>query len=84
MVNCSGSSRGLNAQWEKIGIEAGFVAFSSASDSVERNRDNKKLFNADGGHLSPEGNLLFGHAFATELSESGMISALLRNEARAQ
>lgn len=80
MVNCNGSPRGLNAQWEKIGKDAGFVVFTSPSDAVERSRGNKKLFYTDGAHLSPEGNLMFGQAFAKELVESGILSALLNKK----
>jgi lysophospholipase L1-like esterase len=80
IVNCCASKDGLNGQWENLGTEAGFTTFSGPLDTIERNKGNKKLFLADGGHLSPEGNALFGRAFGQALFDSGIISAMLKNK----
>src|SRR5262249_25778210 len=44
MVNCCASKDRLNGQWENLGTEAGFLTFSGPSDTIERNKANKKLF----------------------------------------
>jgi|SRR5215467_1545968 len=80
MVNCCTSKDRLNGQWENLGTEAGFLTFSGPSDTIERNKANEKLFLLDGGHLSPEGNALFGRAFGQALFDSGLISAMLKNK----
>jgi lysophospholipase L1-like esterase len=80
MVNSCASEDGLNAQWENLGTEAGFTTFSGPSDTIERNKANKKLFFLDGAHLSPEGNALFGRAFGQALFDSGIISTMLKNK----
>ena len=83
MINCCAKKDRLNGQWENLGTEAGFTTFSSPSDTIERNKANKKLFFTDGGHLSPEGNALFGRAFGQALFDSGIISAMLKNKSLA-
>jgi lysophospholipase L1-like esterase len=80
MVNPCTSKGRLNGQWENLGTEAGFLTFSGPSDAIEGNRANKKLFVSDGGHLSPEGNALFGRAFVQALFDSGIVSAMLKNK----
>jgi hypothetical protein len=80
MVNPCTSKDRLNGQWENLGTEAGFLTFSGPSDTIERNKANKKLFVSDGGHLSPEGNALFGRAFGQALFDSGIVSAMLKNK----
>lgn len=82
MVSCSASKGGLNAQWEKLGQEAGFITLAAPSDAIEKSKRDKKLFYLDGAHLSPEGNELYGRAFAQALSEQGRIAALLKEKAR--
>jgi lysophospholipase L1-like esterase len=80
MVNPCTIKDGLNGQWENLGTEAGFLTFSSPSDTIERNKANKKLFLSDGAHLSPEGNALFGRAFGQALFDSGIVSAMVKKK----
>lgn len=62
MVNCDGNETGLNSRWKHIAREAGFIPVGAPSDFLNTLSpvQREKLLNADGSHLSEEGNQAYG------------------------
>ena len=83
MVNCDSTEKGLNRYWATLANQAGFIALEQPANEVlaNTNSNSAALFNADGGHFSPEGNLVYGKAFAKALHPyiSGMYGVPVKN-----
>ncbi len=71
MVNCNNGSKGLNAHWREIAIDAGFVPLSAPSESIEKIRTygGDMVSYIDGAHLNVRGNEIYGNAFGEELAK---------------
>jgi lysophospholipase L1-like esterase len=83
MVNCDATKKGLNRYWEMLASQAGFIALEQPANEVLANAKSNRavLFNADGGHFSPEGNQVYGNAFAKALHQHiyGMYDMSMKN-----
>ncbi|OAI44811.1 hypothetical protein AYO42_00395 [Rhizomicrobium sp. SCGC AG-212-E05] len=62
MVNCDSRKVGPNRYWQEIARKAGFIPLGAPSDFLRslKPRARNDVFNADGAHLSEEGNALYG------------------------
>lgn len=77
MVNCEGKETGLNSHWKAIARDAGFIPLSRPSDVLRalKPEQRKTVFNADGSHLSDEGNQLYGAIVGDEIARLGLVPA---------
>jgi GDSL-like Lipase/Acylhydrolase len=77
MVNCSADKEGLNAQWQNLAKNAGFISISKPAELIKKQLKNgEDLVHADGGHWNPMGNQLFGKTLYTELNNLGLMNDL--------
>lgn len=76
MVNCDGKETGINSHWKAIARDAGFIPLSRPSDFLRSLKPEQRnnVFNADGAHLSDEGNQLYGSIVGDEIVNLGLIS----------
>jgi hypothetical protein len=77
MVNCEGKETGLNSHWKAIARDAGFIPLGRPSDILRalKPEQRKAVFNADGSHLSDEGNQLYGAVAGGEIARLGLVPA---------
>ena len=77
MVNCDGKMTGPNRYWKDIARGAGFVPLGGPSDLLRsvRPEARKDIFNADGSHLSEEGNRIYGAIAGDAIAALGLLSA---------
>jgi lysophospholipase L1-like esterase len=70
MVNCDGREVGPNRHWKEIARKAGFIPLGAPSDFLRsvKPQARKDVFNADGSHLSEEGNGLYGAIAGDEIA----------------
>ena len=70
MVNCDGSTSGINSVWKNMARTAGFVPISAPSDAlyaIKLQNTRLEAFISDGSHFSEMGNQIFGRLLADEL-----------------
>lgn len=77
MVNCDGTQSGISSHWKTIARDAGFIALSRPSDVLGslKPEQRKTVFNADGSHLSDEGNQLYGAIVGDEIAQLALVPA---------
>jgi hypothetical protein len=77
MVNCADSRSGPNAHWTDLAVETGWIPLRTPSGFATRELEagNKRLFAADGGHLSDEGNREYGLRVGREIAALGLVPA---------
>jgi lysophospholipase L1-like esterase len=76
-VNCSAEEEGLNAQWQNLAKNAGFIPISQPAELIKKQlTKGEDLIHADGGHWNPLGNQLFGETLYKELNNLGLINSI--------
>jgi len=77
MVNCDGKETGPNRHWKDIARGAGFIPLGGPSDFLRsvRPEARKDIFNADGSHLSEEGNGIYGAIAGDAIAALGLLPA---------
>lgn len=79
MVNCSSVEKLSNKYWKEIAVNSGFIPISAPSDELMRQfaLGARELFNADRGHFSDKGNVLYGTILSKEILKMPDIINLL-------
>ena len=69
IVNCNANMRKdeIIIPFSELAKNAGYILIESPPNKVELMRENRKLFNKDGAHLSPLGNKIYGEELAKKL-----------------
>ena len=69
IVNCNANIRKdeIIIPFPELATIAGYILIESPPNKIELMRENRKLFNQDGAHLSPLGNKIYGEELANKL-----------------